>query len=335
MASMSKDKQQKRGGFVPVGDLALDFPGVHVPAHRAAAPAAQRHFTRLDQVALLVNARDADPDVGFQARMMALCSLPRTSPGNRIRYVRRNGPYTLGMTAGIGNKLPYGSLARLLMAWVSTEAVRTQSPELVLGHSLTEFMNDLGIKNSGNAGRRGDRTRLRNQMDRLFNATVQFVYEPTAPDGTSLGVKDTYGSTVASKTHLVWNPKKPNEPVLWQSTVELSHEFFQDIVRHPFPLDMNILRDLKRSPLGIDLYTWLTYRTFSLNRPLPLSWKKIYRQFGADPAKADNRRTVDDFRKDCLRELVKIKTAWPGLNYKTAKGVLVISPSTPAIPPAS
>ena len=29
------------------------------------------------------------------------------------------------MLAGAGNKLPYGSLPRLLLAWVSTEAVRT------------------------------------------------------------------------------------------------------------------------------------------------------------------------------------------------------------------
>ena len=35
--------------------------------------------------------------------------------------------------------------------------------------------------------------------------------------------------------------------------------------------------------------------------------KQIYRQFGVDPAKENNRRTVDDFRKDCLRELKKIR----------------------------
>ncbi len=101
------------------------------------------------------------------------CSLtPIHAPTPRV-----NGPYTLGMSAGIGNKLPFGTLPRLLMAWVSTEAVKTQSPVLVLGNSLTEFMNKLGI-NSDSSGRRGERTRLRNQMDRLFNSTVQFIYEP-------------------------------------------------------------------------------------------------------------------------------------------------------------
>ena len=221
-------------GLTPIGEMLGELP---VPL-KPAKPQAVHHFTQADQVNQLVSASEADPDMGFQARMMALCSLPRTNPGNRLQYVRKNGPYKLAMIAGAENKLPYGSLARLLMAWISTEAVKTQSPVLVLGHSLTDFMNKLDI-NSESAGRSGERTRLRNQMDRLFNSTVQFIYEPKAPDGASLGVKDTFSSTVARKMHLVWNPKKPNEPVLWESTVELGHDFFHDILRHPFPLDMN------------------------------------------------------------------------------------------------
>ena len=120
-----------------------------------------------------------------------------------------------------------------------------------------------------------------------------------------MGVKDTFNSTVARKTHLVWNPKKPNEPVLWESTVELGHDFFHDILRHPFPLDMNTLKALKRSPLGLDLYMWAVYRTFSLDRPIRLSWRSLYRQFGAHPAKASDKLVVNDFRKDFLRELKK------------------------------
>ena len=71
--------------------------------------------------------------LGFMARMLALCSLPRTNPKQRNQYVRRNGPYALYMTAGAGNKLPYGNMPRLLVAWVCSEAVRTQRRELVLG----------------------------------------------------------------------------------------------------------------------------------------------------------------------------------------------------------
>ena len=52
------------------------------------------------------------------ARMMALCSLPRTNPGNQHRYVRRNGPYTLVMSATGLHKLPFGNLPRLIFAWL-------------------------------------------------------------------------------------------------------------------------------------------------------------------------------------------------------------------------
>ena len=77
------------------------------------------------------------------ARMMALCSLPRTNPGNRLQYVRRNGPYSLVMIAGGLNKLPFGNFPRLILAWLSTEVVRTGTREIILGKSLSEFMRAL------------------------------------------------------------------------------------------------------------------------------------------------------------------------------------------------
>ena len=81
------------------------------------SPQAGRGFTRFDQVNQLVGASEADPDLGFMARMMAICSLPRTNPGKRLQYVRRNGPFVLYMIAGGGSKLPFGNLPRLLLAW--------------------------------------------------------------------------------------------------------------------------------------------------------------------------------------------------------------------------
>ena len=83
---------------------------------------------------------------------------------------------------------------------------------------------------------------------------------------------------------------------------------------------MNVLRAIKRSTLALDLYTWLTYKTFVLTRSEQLSWKKLYRQFGARPERSNDIRTVDAFRTDCLRELKKIKTAWPDFNYATRQG---------------
>ena len=140
--------QRQRGELVPIGEGVSGLDDALVPAIRDATPQARRGFTLADQVNQLVSASEADPDRGFMARLMALCSLPRTNPGNRIRYKRVNGPYTLYMTAGGGNKLPYGNLPRLMLAWISTEAVKTQSRVLVLGNSNSGFMRELGIYNS-------------------------------------------------------------------------------------------------------------------------------------------------------------------------------------------
>ena len=98
-----------------------------MPARRERSPQARHHFTKLDQVTQLVGASKADADLGFMARLLALCSLPRTNPGNRLQYKRVNGPYKLIMTATGDAKLPYGNLPRLLLAWVCTEAVRTHA----------------------------------------------------------------------------------------------------------------------------------------------------------------------------------------------------------------
>ena len=292
---------------------------------RESSPQALHHFTRFDQVDQLVRASEAAPDTGFMARLMMLCSLPRTNPGTQLQYKRVNGPYTLIMTAVGQTGLPFGNLSRLLLAWVCTEAVRTQSRELFLGASLSGFMRRLGMTPIG-GGSRGDRTRLRNQMRRLFNAHIQLAYEDER-------VSASVNSPVASRTGFWWNERKTSDRLKWGNTIELGEKFFQEIIQHPVPLDMNILKAMKRSSLGIDFYLWLTYRTFILRRPLRLSWARLYCQFGADPAQADHKLTVNDFRKDCLRELTKIKTAWPDLNYSTAKGVLVLLPSQPAVPP--
>ena len=236
--------KRKRGELVPVGD-ALSSMGGPVPAIRDATPQARHHYTQAAQVNQLVRASEADPDLGFMARLLALCSLPRSNPGNRKEYKRVNGHYTLYMTAGGGCKLPYGSLPRLLMAWISTEAVRTQSCELVLGRSLSDFMRSLGLEPVG-----GVRTRLRNQMKRLFNAHVQHAYENEQ-------VSASVNSPVASRTGFWWNECKPEGQALWESKIELSEKFFNEIIRRPVPIDMNTLKALKRSPLGLDLYLWL------------------------------------------------------------------------------
>ena len=196
--------QSKQDGLVPIGDALADLGGP-VKAIREASPQALHHFTQADQVNLLVNASEAEPDLGFMARMLVLCSLPRANPGTQREYKRVNGPYTLAMTAGVNTKLPFGNLPRLLLAWICTEAVRTQSRELVLGRSLSDFMGKLGMAPVG-GGPTGARTRLRNQMRRLFQCHVQLIREHER--GAQF-----VSSAIADRGEFWWNEPRPAESV--------------------------------------------------------------------------------------------------------------------------
>ena len=315
--------QPKRDGLVPIGEALDDLPGP-VQALCEPAPQARRGFTLADQVNQLVGASEATPDRGFMARTMALCSLPRSNPGNRLQYKRVNGPFTLIIYSSGETKLPFGNFPRLILAWVSTEAVRTQNRVLILGSSLAKFMRELGVYSSGGGN---VHTKLRNQMKRLFGCTVQLTYKEENGEAT-------VNTVIADRTEFWWNERKPDQSSLWDSKIELSEKFFNEIISYPVPLDMNTLKALKRSPLGLDLYLWLVYRTFPLRAPQRITWKQVYRQFGSDPVKASDNVTVQNFRREVLRELKKIKLAWPDLNYMTAPGVLILHPSTPAIAPA-
>ena len=314
--------QRKRGELVSVAEAFSDLSGP-VAAIRDASPQALHHFTQADQVNQLVSASEADPERGFMVRMMALCSLPRTNPGNQHQYKRVNGPFKLIMYSSGETKLPFGNFPRLILAWLCTEAVRTQNRTLILGPSLAKFMKTLGVYSSG-GGR--DQIKLRNQMKRLFGCTVSMIYEDEHGE-------QFVSSLIAERGEFWWNERKPDQSSLWDSKIYLGEAFFNEIIRHPVPLDMNTLTALKRSTLGLDLYLWLVYRTFPLRAPLRLSWRQVYRQFGAHPDNAHDKKTVQNFRIKVLRELKKIKMAWPGLNYATAPGLLILLPSTPAIAP--
>ena len=286
-------------------------------------PQALYHWTLADQLEDLEKARAAEPELGFMMRLLALCTLPRTNPGARTQYVRHNGPLLLSMTAtGTPAKLPFGNIPRLLLAWVCTEAVRTQSRTLKLGRSLAEFMRKLDIT-SDSGGVRGNRTRVRNQMQRLFAASVTVIERRDSNERSM-------SSYIADRRDYWWDPQG-DQPMLWESTIRLGEDFYNEIVNCPVPLDMHILRSMKRNALGLDLYMWLNYKMFVLPEPMRLTWRRLYQQFG--PTDKADKKTIDNFRTQVLRELAKLKDAWPQLDYRTPPGCLELHPTPPRIAP--
>ena len=109
--------QRQRGELVPIAEVIAALPGP-VQAFREAEPPARRGFTVADQVHQLVSASEADPERGFMARLMVLCSLPRTNPGNRHQYKRVNGPSRYDIVSRLSHSSKVSSMATIRSAAV-------------------------------------------------------------------------------------------------------------------------------------------------------------------------------------------------------------------------
>ncbi len=109
-----------------------------------------QHFASLieDAIAMEKLAAKEVQDIGYMARVLAQATIPhRRREGHE--FTRSNGNLTLTMLTPSEVGLPWGAMPRLLLAWITTEALLTRSPHLVLGTSLTGFMNELGLQYKG------------------------------------------------------------------------------------------------------------------------------------------------------------------------------------------
>jgi Plasmid encoded RepA protein len=262
--------------------------------YRPGDPRDDFHLVREALASELEAAKQAG-QVGYMARLLAQATLPHSDP-KATEFRRSNGLITLTIIAPASVGLPYGSVPRLLLAWLTTEAVRTRSRTLVLGATLSSFMHQLDLVPTG--GRWGTIPRLRTQMSRLFSSQVQTRWEePGHERGEKLDV--------AKRWELWWDPKSPEQAALWKSTVTLDTEFFEEVLAHHFPVDLRALRALRRSPMALDIYAWLTWRMSFLSGEVTIPWPALQHQFGA------NYGLTRSFRHFFQRALVSVLAVYP------------------------
>lgn len=281
--------------------------------------------TTLDQLitdALAIEAQDAKEAgaLGYMARALVQATLPHSKPvGNE--FERRNGAFTLVMLAPSKIGLPYGVIPRLMMAWMTTEAVRTKQRELLLGDSMSEFMRQLDMMPTG--GRWGSITRLRDQSRRLFTTSVSCFYNGSDGVGEA-------GFRIADRHMFWWDPQSPNQKSLFNNTVTLSERFFEEIRTSPVPVDMRAMKALKKSPLALDIYFWLTYRLSYLKSHKVIPWGALQLQFGSSYAlDAQGRK---NFRRAFLRELKKVRLIYGAAKVSPSERGLELRPSRTHIP---
>ena len=57
-----------------------------------------------------------------------------------------------------------------------------------------------------------------------------------------------------------------------------------------------------------------------MSAPLRLSWQQVYQQFGADPAKASDNNTVQNFRRKALRGALTHRSSPSSVSLFNAEG---------------
>lgn len=243
---------------------------------------AKKHLTQENLNALVAEALAIEAEeareagaVGYMARALTQATLPHRRADSQ-EFTRTNGNFTLSIIAPSKIGLPFGSIPRLLIAWMTTEAVKTGDKHLILGESMADFMRKLDLIASG--GEKGDITRLKEQMRRLFSSTVSCIYADTEKEVER-------GFRVAAGHVIWWDSVNIEQAGLPNSTVTLTQEFFEEVTASPVPIDMRALKALKQSPMALDMYCWATHRLSYLRKPTIIPWVALQAQFGSNYAR--------------------------------------------------
>ena len=270
--------------------------------------------------------------LAYLAGLLVQLTMPHSRPATH-EYMRTNHVMTVVMAANAvepktGQRigLPYGSIPRLVLAWLCTRAVQTKDRDIRLGRSLSEFMDHLGLGRTG--GTKGDITRLKAQVKKLFACTMTATahVQMADPQGRLREGTRIQHMALVDNSWLPWDPVNPEQLSLESSTVRLSEQFYRAIVDHPVPLDSVILARLRRSPMALDVYAWLTWRLPQLREPTTVPWEALQLQFGAEY------KRLRAFREKFLGALRTVVGQYPDAKVEPTPAGLLLKPSKPSVP---
>jgi hypothetical protein len=224
-----------------------------------------------------------------------------------LRAVPGGEPVSVGV--------PYGSRARLILLYLQSEALRTNSREIELGKSLHAWLRRLGIPIGGKSMKD-----VRDQAERLSRCRMSFTIKQGGRTGlvnqnlldTSMFVEDdgAQGS-------------------LFIETATLSEMFFQQLKKHPVPIEETAVRQIANNSMALDVYCWLAYRLHALTEPTSIGWRALHQQFGRGV------KRLDHF-KDQFKETLALATAvYPDAEVEVHERGVTLRPSRPPVAPAS
>ena len=299
---------------------------------------------RLEQKVHMMEELGIDDPITFSSRTLIQATFPHSKKhADEVgTLVLHNGNLTITMYSR--NGLPYGHYPRLIMCWLTKEAIRRnavlpidQARVIPLGNSLNQFFAELGISHGKYTTGRTKRIAgpqvkaIRDHLNRLVNTIISIDYVANHGDIYHEALTECYmeNTPIASKTHYWWSDKHKGIQSDTKSYIELSEDFFRELVDGAVPLDTVHLAQLKKYPLAIDLYCWATYRISYQKHDTYVTWEQLKAQLGTGyPTTAQGLR---DFKKKVKKAISQVKKAWPEAGIELWTGGVKLVGHTPAV----
>jgi hypothetical protein len=223
-----------------------------------------------------------------------------------------------GMRLGPAGKpipvgIPYGSRAKLILIYLQTEAIRTQSREIELGRSLRAWLTRLGITVSGPSA-----AAVRDQAERISRCRLTFQIQK----GSATGLMN---QNIVDEAIFLDEADEGRQGTLFLTTAKLSEGFFSQLTRHPVPLEEAAIKQLSNNSMALDAYAWLAYRLHSLRRPTLVPWPSLMGQFGGGFGQ------IKHFKPRFLASVRLALAVYPGARVDEESEGLLLHNSKPPI----
>ena len=259
---------------------------------------------------------DEGKKIGVMHAGFAMTALPHKAVQDLI-WMRQGGSVKLKIESGSSADdqpvgLPYGAIARVILLYLQTEAVRTRSREIELGRSMYQWLKSLGINDGGKNYRL-----VREQSRRLSLCRLTF-YRVT--DAATFVTNGSFVRDAIIMTR--------DDPQLhfWQEAIRLDEGFYKSLVEHPLPLREAAIREIAHRSMAIDIYVWLAYRLHQISKPTPITWKALHDQFGT------GFQQIRQFRAKFKEPLALALAAYPEARVEVDDIGVLLYPSAPPVP---
>jgi Plasmid encoded RepA protein len=232
--------------------------------------------------------------------------------GHRTTLLVESGRKGKGDWIGV----PYGSMARLILLYLQTEAVRSNDPEVELGRSMHAWLSRMEISTGGKNYRL-----VSEQARRISACRLTFLTEVPGAEMRQNGAFVQNAITLTADAD-------ERQRALWQDRVRLDDGFWRSLKEHPVPVREEAVRAIGARSLALDVYIWLAYRLHVLTKTTPVTWTALHAQFGA------GFKAVRQLKPTFREALTLALAVYPEARVDEEATGVVLYPSPPAVPRA-